>query len=184
MSIASWSRALRVSRPTQFALFTGFVLLTSAGVPACKNDREPSTAHISPGKMPEGGNWNGVYFNPVFGNLHLVQTGNSIAGRWKRTDGSAWGEMNGPVQGNLYRFDWTEHKVGLVGPSSTSKGKGYFLYMRPPGDNIDDELKGEWGLNTDETGNAWDGVKQRHVEPDLKSIGGVAEPGGPSKDWK
>jgi hypothetical protein len=37
---------------------------------------------------------------------------------------------------------------------------------------------------TPETGNGWDCVKQRHVVPDLKSIGGQPEPGGPSKDWK
>ena len=94
------------------------------------------------------------------------------------------GELNGPVQGNVFHFEWTEHKVGGVGPSSTSKGKGYFIYKRPPGDNVDDTLSGEWGLADSETGNGWDCVKQRHVNPDLKSIGGQPEPGGPSKDWK
>jgi hypothetical protein len=168
----------------KFALFTGFALLAFAPLPACKGEAEPSVAHIAPGKMPEGASWNGVYFNPVFGNMHLVASGNTIAGKWKRTDGSAWGSLNGPVQGNLFKFEWTEYKIGLVGPSATSKGKGYFLYTRPAGDNVDDELKGEWGLNTSETGNAWDCVKQRHVEPDLKSIGGVEEPGGPGKGWK
>jgi hypothetical protein len=112
------------------------------------------------------------------------RSGDQHFGKWKRTDGSAWGELNGPVQGNVLHFEWTEHKIGLVGPSSTSKGKGYFVYKRPPGENVDDTLEGEWGLDTDEAGNKWDCVKQRHVTPDLKSIGGVAEPTGPSKDWK
>jgi hypothetical protein len=141
-------------------------------------------ANIKPGTMPDGATWDGVYFNPQYGNLHLVGTGTSIAGKWKRTDGSAWGELNGPVQGNVFHFEWTEHKLGLVGPSSTSKGKGYFVYKRPPGDNVDDNLSGEWGLADSETGNGWDCVKQRHVNPDLKSIGGTPEANGPSKDWK
>jgi hypothetical protein len=174
MSNASW----------KFAVFTSFVLAALAAQAGCKGDTGPAVANIQPGKMPEGAVWNGVYFNPQFGNLHLVMTGHSVAGRWKRTDGSAWGEMNGPVQGNVFHFDWTEHTMGLVGPSSTVKGKGYFVYKRPPGDNVDDNLEGEWGLNTNEAGNGWDCVKQRHVEPDLKSIGGQEEPGGPGKDWK
>jgi hypothetical protein len=168
----------------KFALSTSFALLVSTALTACKGDQGPVSAHIQPGKMPEGGSWNGVYFNPQFGNLHLVATGSSIAGRWKRTDGSAYGELNGPVQGNYFRFDWTEHKLGLVGPSATVKGKGYFVYSRPAGDNVDDELKGEWGLNNDEAGNEWNCVKQRHVDPDLKSIGGTEEPGGVGKAWK
>jgi hypothetical protein len=169
-------------------LFVPFALAAGAVMPACADSGGSSgggrVANLKPGDMPPESSWNGVYFNPQYGNLHLVETGGSIAGKWKRTDGSAWGELNGPVTGNVFHFEWTEHKIGLVGPSSTSKGKGYFVYKRPPGDNIDDQLEGEWGLNTDEAGNKWDCVKQRHVTPDLKSIGGVAEPTGPSKDWK
>ena len=162
------------------------VLASSALLSAC-NDGEnkgPASANITPGEMPEGAVWNGVYFNPQYGNLHLVETGGSIAGRWKRTDGSAWGELNGPVKGNVFHFEWTEHKIGMIGPSANTKGKGYFVYKRPAGENVDDTLKGEWGLNVREVGNDWDCVKQRQLSPDLKSIGGQAEAGGPSKDWK
>jgi len=170
---------------TLFAVF--FALAAAMFLPACDSGGSGGGgkyANIKPGTMPPDASWNGVYFNPQYGNLHLVETGGSVAGKWKRTDGSAWGELNGPVAGNLYHFEWTEHKIGLVGPSSTSKGKGYFVYKRPPGENVDDTLDGEWGLNNDETGNRWDCVKQRHVEPDLKSVGGMEEPGGPGKDWK
>jgi hypothetical protein len=169
----------------QNLVFAATLVVAPTVLAACgKGAEDPSVAHVTPGKMPEGASWNGVYFNPQFGNLHLVATGQTIAGRWKRTDASAWGELNGPYQGNVFHFDWTEHKMGLVGPSSTTKGKGYFVYKRPAGENVDDNLEGEWGLNTSEAGNNWDCVKQRHVEPDLKSIGGQAEPGGPSKDWQ
>ena len=171
--------------------FLALPLALAAGVflPACSESGGTAggsgkVANVKAGSMPEGSSWTGVYFNPQYGNLHLVETGGSVAGKWQRTDKSAWGELNGPVTANVFHFEWTEHKIGLVGSSATSKGKGYFVYSKPPGDNVDDVLKGEWGLGTDEVGNAWDCVKQRHTVPDLKSIGGVAEPGGPSKDWK
>ena len=160
------------------------VIASGAVLSACGGKEEPKMASVKPSAMPEGASWDGVYFNPQFGNLHLLETGGSIAGKWKRTDGSAWGELNGPVQANVFHYEWTEHKVGLIGPSSTTKGKGYFVYQRPSGENVDDNIVGEWGLNDRETGNPWDGIKQRHVKPDLKSIGGEQESGGPSKDWK
>jgi hypothetical protein len=72
----------------------------------------------------------------------------------------------------------------MVGPSATTKGKGYFVYKRPSGDDVDDTLEGEYGLNDKEHGSKWDCIKQRRVTPDLKSIGGTTETGGPSKDWK
>lgn len=142
------------------------------------------SAKVKPADMPSGASWTGVYFNPVYGMLHLVHTGSNMEGKWKRADGSAWGELNGPVTGNVFHFEWTEHRIGMVGPSATTKGRGYFVYKRPPGDNVDDTLSGEWGLATDETGNQWDCVKQRNVQPDLKSIGESVEAGGPSGDWQ
>jgi len=161
-----------------------FTLGAGTLVTACGAKEEPKVAKVAPGEMPQGASWNGVYFNPQFGNLHLVEAGGSVQGRWKKTDESAWGELNGPVNGNLMKFEWTEHKAGMVGPASMTKGKGYFLYTRPPGDDVDDTLEGQWGLVDREVGNKWDCVKQRRVTPDLKSIGGTAEPTGPSKDWK
>lgn len=162
-----------------FAIGTGTLLA------ACGGEKpEPKVATVAPGDMPQGANWNGVYFNPTYGHLHVVESGGSIQGRWKKTDESAWGELNGPINGNLVKFEWTEHKVGMVGPSATVKGKGYFLYKRPAGDDVDDTLEGEYGLNDREVGSKWDCVKQRRMNPDLKSIGGTQESGGPSKDWK
>jgi len=162
-----------------FAVGAGTFLTACGG-----EKKEPKVANVTPGEMPQGATWNGVYFNPQFGNLHLVETGGSIQGRWKKTDESAWGELNGPVSGNVVHFEWTEHKHGMVGTTGTTKGKGYFVYKRPSGDDVDDTLDGEWGLIDKEVGNEWDCIKQRRVTPDLKSIGGAAETGGPSKDWK
>jgi hypothetical protein len=156
-----------------------------AALGGCAGSKTSGSKGIPPaGDMPEGASWMGVYFNPLFGYLHLVPTGDGVAGKWKRTDGSQWGELHGLTQGNLLKYEWTEHKVGLVGPGSTTQGKGYFVYKRPPGDDVDDLLEGEWGLNDESTGNKWDCIKQRRMTPDLKSIGGEQEPGGPSGDWK
>jgi hypothetical protein len=177
-------RAMR-TRLFHFALVVPLALGSAALIGACdKGGGSVKAPNIKPGEMPESASWNGVYFNTQFGNLHLVETGDAIAGKWKTTDGSKWGELNGPVKGNVLHFEWTEHKIGMVGPTSISKGKGYFIYKRPEGDNVDDVLKGEWGLGADEAGNEWDCVKQRNLKPDLKSIGGDQEPGGPNKDWK
>lgn len=141
-------------------------------------------AQVQPAELPPGASWNGVYFNELYGNLHLVHTGSTIQGKWKRTDGSAWGEMHGSVTGNLFRFEWAEYKDGFVGAAGTSRGKGFFVYKRPDGENVDDRLEGEWGFGDDEIGNPWQCVKQRNKEPDLKSIGSTVDATGPVGDWE
>lgn len=145
---------------------------------------QAKVANVQPQELPPGATWNGVWFNQLYGMLHLVHTGSTIQGKWKRTDGSAWGEMRGEVDGNLFRFEWAEYKEGFVGAAGTYRGRGYFVYKRPAGDNVDDRLEGEWGQNDDETGNPWDCIKQRNMKADLKSIGGTAEVGGATGDWE
>src|SRR5262249_17282825 len=86
-------RAMRT--PGQkFALFAAPLALAVAFLPACAESGGGSgggrVANVKAGEMPSDGSWNGVYFNPQYGNLHLIETGSSIAGKWKRTDGSAW----------------------------------------------------------------------------------------------
>lgn len=157
------------------------VLLTSVALalPAALCDCGPQHAtktEVKPGNMPSGATWDGVYFNPVWGYLHLQTEGSNFNGRWKRADESAWGEMHGTVTGDVARFEWVEHKIGLVGPSATSKGKGYFRYTRPEGDNVDDRLAGVWGFDdADVGGGEWDAIKQRNMKPDVKSIKGESE---------
>lgn len=150
----------------------------------CAEPPQPKTAMVQPQELPPGATWNGVWFNELYGMLHLVHTGSSVQGKWKRTDGSAWGELKGEVNGNLLRFEWAEYKVGFVGAAGTSNGKGYFVLNRPDGENVDDRLAGEWGLNDDEVGNPWKCIKQRNKDPDLGSIGGEAEVGGATSDWE
>ena len=127
--------------------------------------------------MPPGASWDGVYYNAVWGFLHIVAEGSTFEGRWRRSDESAWGEMKGVITGDIARFDWTEYTIGMVGASGSRSGKGYFRYTRPEGDNLDDRLLGEWGYNDAEVGGGeWDSIRQRNKSPDLQSVRGEVEP--------
>ncbi len=141
-------------------------------------------ANIHAGEMPSGESWAGVYYHPVFGYLHMMEEGEHVVARWKRTDQSAWGEMSGTKTGNVLHYTWKEHKIGLVGPAAMSEGKGYFVYKQ--GKEGIAELDGQFGLGADEAGSDWHNVKQVRMNPDLKSIsgdtGGVA-PAGAGK-WE
>lgn len=145
---------------------------------------EAKVAQVEAGALPTGASWDGVWFNEIYGMLHLVQTGSEVQGKWRRTDGSAWGEMKGNADGNLFRFEWAEYREGFVGSAGTTRGRGYFVYNRPPGDNVDDRLAGEWGLNEDEVGNPWNCIKQRNMNADLNSIGGSDEGVGSTGGWE
>ena len=130
----------------------------------------PMLANIKAGDMPEGEVWNGVYFHPVYGYLHLVEQDTNVIGKWKRADQSAWGELSGTKVGNVLHFTWHEHKYGLVGPAADKSGKGVFVYKMGAGKIA--ELDGQFGLIDDEIGSEWHNVKQQNMIPDLKSISG------------
>jgi hypothetical protein len=160
--------------PSLRRLLTATTLTFAAiGLAGCGEGSEPKTAKVASGPMPEGETWTGVYFHPVFGYLHIQEEGANIVGRWKRTDQSHWGELSGTHGGNVVHYTWKEHKIGMVGASATTKGKGYFVY-KVNKENIG-ELDGEFGLNDTEVGTSWKNVKQIRMPPDLKSIGGDSE---------
>jgi hypothetical protein len=100
----------------------------------------------------------------------VLQEGATISGKWRNSPGDKWGEMHGEATGNLFLYEWAETKIGMVGPAAKTTGRGFFVYTRPPGDNVDDEIKGEWGLGSERTGVAWTAVKQRNVKPDPNSV--------------
>ena len=156
------------------SIFAAVCLSTAAlAVAGCGGSEGPKVANVKPGPMPEGQQWNGVYYHQVYGFLHLQQEGETIVGRWKRTDQSYWGEMSGTVTGNVVHYTWKEHKIGMVGAASTTHGKGYFVYtVNKDGIGF---LKGEYGLNDDDSGSEWSCLKQDRQQPDLKSIGGDGE---------
>jgi hypothetical protein len=119
--------------------------------------------------MPDGGAWTGVYYSQVYGFLHLISEGKSANGAWRTKAGSEWGELAGEVDGNLFRYSWTNHRIGQVGVAANSSGKGYFVYSIPKAGEAH-QIAGEWGLGQDETGNTWDAIKQMNMEPDPDSV--------------
>lgn len=142
------------------------------GTVGCGGNKEPKTVAdlgINAGSMPEGGEWRGVYYNQLYGMLHLTESGGAIQGAWRTEAGDKWGEMYGEVEGDLFTYEWTEHKIGIVGPNATSTGHGFFKYTVPnPGEPH--VIKGQWGLGEVEVGHTWDALKQVNQEPDPKSV--------------
>jgi hypothetical protein len=153
------------------ALVAALVAPMGITVSACGGGgkQEAKTANVQPGEMPVGGGWSGVYYSPLYGYLHLIQEGDSVNGAWRTNSGEAWGEMQGKVEGDVMRFTWTEHKIGMVGANAVTSGNGYFRYTAPRAGESH-ELKGEWGLGVDEAGNAWDAVKQANMKPNPRSV--------------
>ena len=153
----------------RFVVVPAVLLALSTVLPGCQGTEGAKRAQVKAGTMPDGESFTGVYFHPVYGDLHLVEDGSNVFGKWMRADHSRWGEMQGAKDGNLLHFTWKEHTIGLVGAGAESKGKGYFVYKM--GENVA-ELDGQFGLNDDETGADWHNVKQQRKSPDLKSIPG------------
>jgi hypothetical protein len=146
------------------------VALAALFIGACGGGQTSGkVANVKSGEMPVGAEWSGVYYSPVYGYLHLVGEGNSANGKWRTADGSAWGEMHGTVTGDLFKYEWVERKIGLVGPSATTSGRGYFKYTIPR-EGEAHEISGEWGLKSDETGNSWKAVKQANMKPNPDSV--------------
>lgn len=143
----------------------------------------PKLANVKAGEMPSGGDWTGVYYSQFIGYIHLITQGSTVSGKWIRPVKDRWGELHGETDGNLLKFSYTEYTVGAVGPNSSHSGKGYFLYTRPEGTNVDDVIDGQIGKDQDEVGDAVNAVKQRNVTPDLDSIGGTGATDIGGGDW-
>lgn len=165
-------------------LLAAVAALSLLGAPlGCGDTVTTKTATVSPGDMPSGAKWDGVYYSELYGYLHLKQDGTKMHGKWERRTKEKWGELTGEVTGDVLKFEWSEYTRGLVGPNAKHTGKGYFKYKRPPGDNVDDQIIGEIGHGQDEVGEPWEAIKQRNLPPDLGSIvgSGASDVGG--GDW-
>jgi hypothetical protein len=181
MKVSNWAWGLAVA-----------IALAGSGdaLVACGGGRTAKFAEIKAGELPKGETWEGVYYSPVYGYLHLVPNGDNIVGRWKRTDSSHWGELSGTVEGNLFRFTWTEHRIGAVGPSGDIHGSGVFVYRVPP--QKDDsvkaipELEGKYTLDDSDDVGDWHCVKQVNLKADLRSITGEnpVDPASKGDQWK
>jgi hypothetical protein len=152
------------------SLSLSFVISVSGALVACgPGSGDVKHASVKPGPLPEGGEWNGVYFSTQFGYLHLVSDNKSANGAWRTAAGDAWGEMSGECDGDLLRYQWTERKIGAIGADATKSGHGYFKYTIPkPGEPH--KIVGQWGLGESDAGNPWEAVKQIRMEPKPESV--------------
>ena len=163
------SAAMLGRRQLLSSLSLSLALCASSSLIACGGQPEVKHASVKPGSLPEGGEWNGVYFSTQFGYLHLVSDNKSANGAWRTAAGDAWGELSGEVDGDLLRYQWTERKIGAIGADATKKGHGYFKYTIPkPGEPH--KIIGEWGLDESDAGNPWEAVKQTRMEPKPESV--------------
>jgi hypothetical protein len=145
-------------------------LALSGAAVSCGKPPPPTTANVKAGDLPPEGDWSGVFYSPLYGRLHLVKEGGAVSGKWRTSSGDKWGELHGEVTGDLLKYKWVEHKIGMVGPGATTEGRGYFKYFVPPGENVNHEIKGEWGLDKSEVGNPWEAIRQRNMLPDPDSV--------------
>src|SRR5262245_30778283 len=139
---------------TQLIITSSLLVPVVLGTASCSSTPAARTASVKAGEMPVGGSWSGVYFDQIYGYLHLVEGVSTVSGKWRNNEGNSWGEMSGSVEGDLFKFEWKEHKIGMVGKSATSQGHGYFKYVIPK-EGESHEIRGEWGLGADEAGRKW-----------------------------
>lgn len=131
-------------------------------------------ARVSAGAMPPGGTFTGVWYSPQYGEMHIVQTGATAVGRYQKEERK--GRLQGAVEGDVMRFEWTENKEMIVGRPVKTKGRGYFrLVSDAAEDNW--KLMGEWGHDNSETGGGpWNAVKSKKGKP-------VLDPSAPSDSY-
>ncbi len=154
---------------TRTALILALSVPLALSVSACGNKNDVKTAQVKPGAMPDTGEWQGVYYSPLYGYLHIIADGESVNGAWRTAAGDAYGEMAGKTDGNVMKYEWKERRIGAVGADAVKTGKGYFVYMVPT-EGEAHEIRGEWGLGENEAGNKWEALKQTNMPPDLASV--------------
>jgi hypothetical protein len=168
-------RAMFVRKLVQFSLRTALVVpaaltaFTALTLAACGPSSDVKHAQIKAGEMPAGAEWKGVYYSPVYGYLHIVADDKTVQGAWRTGGGDAYGELQGEIDGDILRYTWTQHKIGMVGKEAETSGKGYFKYSIPK-EGEAHKIAGEWGLGESDAGNRWEAVKQTNMEPNLNSV--------------
>src|SRR5690606_29280866 len=83
-------------------------------------------------------------------------------GCWIAEDKHARATFVGTYKENVAMFDWTEKRVGFAGAPERVTA---YLVMTPDPDGRD-RVKGEYGSDlSDDSGNTWEGIRQRNQEP-------------------
>jgi hypothetical protein len=122
------------------------------------------------GPMPENGTFTGVYHSPQYGEMHMVQNGNAVVGKYQIDERS--GKIQGEANGDLMQFEWVEYKALVSNRPQETRGHGYFRYVVSKENEGEHQLKGRWGLGEDDrNGGEWTAYKSKKGEPDLEHFG-------------
>jgi hypothetical protein len=156
-----------------FVISLQLVLTLALALVGCGGATAPALQVKS---MPEGGTFTGVWFSPEYGEMHMRQSGASVIGRYSKDERS--GRVQGNVEGDIMRFEWTEKRELLAGRSVQTKGHGYFRISKDDADKTY-KLVGEWGNDAAERGGGpWTAVKSRTMKPRLDAAGNETETSG------
>ena len=124
----------------------------------------PSRVNITPGAMPAGGNWDGVFQSPAYGRMEFTVAGDHVTGLYEGE--RHFGKIEGTINGDVLNFKWTQWNQDLQGKQRSKNGNGYFRYIieQEQGNRSSHEVQkivGEWGYGEDNGGNVWNAVKLR-----------------------
>ena len=132
-------------------------------------------ADVTPGSMPQGGSFTGVFHSPQYGEMHMMQQGSAVVGRYTKDERR--GRIQGTVQGDIMRFEWTERREMVMGRGQMTRGRGFFRYSI--GEDGKHNLLGEWGLDDNEVGGGvWNAYRMNNRRPEIDASGGGGEAEG------
>lgn len=149
------------------------LLVLMALVAGCGGGSAPA---LKPGPMPADGDFTGVWHSAQYGEMHMLQEGSSVHGRYEADQRT--GKITGEVDGDLMRFEWKEQKALVANRPNETVGHGYFRYIVK--DNGEHRIEGRWGLDADDrNGGEWSAYKMKNREPDLGESSGGEDDGAP-----
>lgn len=158
------------------SLATSLVLAFSLALGACGGGGG-GRANVTPGVMPQGETFTGVFHSPQYGEMQFVQTGNQVVGEYVKDERR--GQIQGTVTGDILRFEWSERRELVQGRPNTTRGRGYFRFV--VGEDTDFYLVGEWGHDNNETGGGpWRAVRDRRRRPSVSAASATS--GGATSD--
>ncbi|MBI2895869.1 MAG: hypothetical protein HYY06_20090 [Deltaproteobacteria bacterium] len=131
------------------------IALATVALSACGGGS--ANGSFTPGPLPRGGDWTGVYFSD-WGRMELTRTGDSVVGSF-RGDAKS-GHLSGTVNGNILRFTWQQDDNTIGGRPRTVTGGGVFQYVLDA--NGEAHLNGTWGYEAAvEGGGVWNATRGR-----------------------
>lgn len=125
--------------------------------------------NLKPGAMPEDGDFTGVWYSTQYGEMHFVQNGAAVQGRYGKDERK--GTIAGEADGDLMTFEWVEMKAMVANNPQETRGHGYFRYV--VADNGEHRIEGRWGLGDDHTsGGTWEAYRMKNRSPEVGGGGG------------